>query len=101
MTKPKLSPSEIGQGSTPQTNDDRDSTINDRFRKDTKLRQDFASWLMRLIPLYLLGIGSVLLLAGFKCIPVMLSDKVLIALLCTTTANVLGLAAIALRGLFK
>ncbi len=73
-----------------------------RFDEDTEHRRELVKWVKILIPWYLLFVLVLLLLVGFRWITdFTLSNEVLVALLCTTTANVLGLAAIVLRGLFK
>lgn len=72
-----------------------------RLKENTEHRRNLVGWVKNLIPAYLIFILVLVFLSGFKCIPFALSDTVLVALLSTTTANVLGLAAIVLRGLFK
>lgn len=85
-----------------------------RFEDDTQHRKKLVGWIKILIPVYLACIGVILFLVGLydfqlalfsRAISLkfgfILSDTVLVALLGTTTANVIGLAAIVLRGLFK
>lgn len=67
-------------------------------RQDRKERKEYAAKVWKLICRYLLILS--LLVAGSHCV-FHLSDSVLIALLCTTTANILGLAYIVMRYLFK
>lgn len=61
------------------------------------LREKFAKWVKFLISIWLCIILSIVVFHKNLC----LSDSVLIALLSTTTINILGLCAIILRGLFK
>lgn len=67
-------------------------------RQDRKERKEYAAKVWSLICRYLLILS--LLVAGSHYV-FCLSDSVLIALLCTTTANILGLAYIVMRYLFK
>lgn len=68
-----------------------------RYLADTGHREKLVAWIRWLIPIYLLLMFAALGFGSFLSIP----PSVLVALLCTTTANVLGLAAIVLRGLFR
>lgn len=61
-------------------------------------RKRYASWLFRLSAFWLGFIGIFLVLASLKTLAV--NDSVLIALITTTTANVLGLFYIVARWLF-
>lgn len=85
-----------------------------RFTEDTEHRKKLVGWIKVLITVYLACIGVILFLVGLYDFQLalfssvislkfgfILSDTVLVALLGTTTANVIGLAAIVLRGLFK
>ncbi len=72
-----------------------------RLKENTEHRRNLVGWVKELIPAYLVCVLAVVFLSGFECFPLAVSDTVLVALLSTTTANVLGLAAIVLRGLFK
>ena len=76
---------------------DEKSVSLQRFAEDTKLRRELAVWTYELITAWL--ITTFLLLILSKCIGI--SNSVLIALLTTTTANVLGLPLVVLKGLFK
>ena len=61
-------------------------------------RKRYSSWLFNLSAYWLMFIGAFLLFAGAEKIKV--ADSVLIALITTTTANVLGLFYIVARWLF-
>lgn len=68
------------------------------FRQDRIERKSYAARVWKLICVYLIALG--VLVMGSQWL-FRLSDSVLIALLCTTTANILGLAYIVMRYLFK
>lgn len=70
----------------------------DRYRKDTIHRYRLVITVMAIIILWLLCVMALLFLSLFRS---RLSDAVLIALLGTTTFNVLGLAVIVLKGFFQ
>lgn len=72
-----------------------------RFDEDTGHRRELVKWVKILIPIYLACMFAVLAFSGLRFFGFQIEPGVLVALLCTTTANVLGLAAIVLRGLFK
>lgn len=72
--------------------------LNDRLKKNTRWRGLLARWVIIVDSVWLAGV-LVILILNKRC--VQLSDPVLGALLCTTTANVLGLAFIVLKGLFQ
>lgn len=72
-----------------------------RFNDDTGHRACLVDWIKALIPMYLILVFFLLLLNGFTTLPFFLSDAVLIAILSTTTVNVIGLAVIVLKGLFN
>lgn len=69
-----------------------------RYSQNTKYRRLFSNWVMWIVPLWLLGVFILVILCGIHILT--LSDKVLVALLATTTANILGLAYIVLKGMF-
>ncbi len=73
---------------------------SERFGDDTRHRKGLVSWVKWLIPIYLVFVFAVLAASGFCLGGFHIETSVLIAMLCTTTANVLGLAAIVLYGLF-
>lgn len=94
-----ISPSEM-----PTVDSDRHSLTeltaltNDRFEKDTRWRCRLSWWVIAVDSLWLAAVLSILALNGGY---LHLNDAVLITLLATTTANVLGLAFIVLKGLFS
>jgi hypothetical protein len=71
---------------------------NTRFESDTRLRDILAKIFTMIIALWLLGV--ILILVGNNCNHYELSENVLIALLVTSTANVIGMMAIILKNLF-
>lgn len=71
---------------------------NERYRDDTKSRRYLAYWAATVVTVYLLLV-FVILFMNTTCLH--LSDPVMIALLGTTTVNVLGLMYIVLKGYFK
>lgn len=83
--------------------DDSLSNVDDpretRYKHDTKNRDWLTKATVRIIICWLTATIAIVLLSGFRCIT--LSDTVLCMLLGTTTINVLGLAAIVLKGFFK
>jgi hypothetical protein len=70
---------------------------NRRFEEDTQHRSWLAQWAITVVTLWLLVV--VLILCNKDQLN--LSDNVLIALLGTTTLNILGLSFIVLRGHFR
>lgn len=71
--------------------------IAKRYDQDTRFRKHLANWVMWIVPGWLLVVLGIVFIALFKN---GLDASVLIALLATTTANVLGLAYIVLKGIF-
>lgn len=69
-----------------------------RYSQNTKYRRLFSNWVMWIVPSWLLGVLLLVILCGLQFMT--LSDQVLVALLATTTANILGLAYIVLKGMF-
>lgn len=69
-----------------------------RYSSDTEDRKWLAIWTAIVVSLWLIGVMRILML-NKEC-EMGLSDNVLIALLGTTTFNVLGLSFIVLRGHF-
>ena len=67
----------------------------ERFKQNTNTRLILSWWVIILITLWLAFTGFVVVYKGTE-----LSDAVMIALLTTTTANVIGLGFILLNGLF-
>ena len=68
----------------------------ERFRQDTRYRRYLANWVMIIIPVWLLFVIIVLILCGSSVLS--LEKEVIITLLATTTANILALAFILLKG---
>lgn len=66
-----------------------------RFDQDTDTRFWLAIWVAAVSTVWLLFVALFLIFSHYE-----LDSKVLIALLCTSTANVLGLPYIVLHGLF-
>lgn len=71
---------------------------NERYRENTSLRKALATAFTVIISFWLLAV--LLILVGNRCNQYNLSDNVLITLLVTTTANVIGMMLIILRNLF-
>ena len=86
------------QGGTPDP--DRKPLENDRYKQDTKWRDRLAWWVIGVTSGWMLIILIILVIKGF-CSTFDLEKEVLITLLATTTANVLGLPLIVLRGIFS
>ena len=68
------------------------------LRQDIKERKKYARWIYWLLCAWLAALFGLLLLRGFLHID--LTDKVLVALITGTTANVLGIFAIVVAYLF-
>ena len=66
-----------------------------RYGQDTQHRSHLITWVMIIIPVWLI---AVLLIVAFVS---QVSDTVKTTLLVTTTANVIGLALVVLRGMFS
>lgn len=71
---------------------------NERYRQDTKFRRHLTCWVMVIVPAWLVAVVVVLFFCGLSLCE--LSDVVLSTLLATTTANILGMAYIVLKGMF-
>lgn len=69
-----------------------------RFEQDTKFRKHFSCWVMAIVPSWLFLTMALMFFTGFGLTS--FSEGAIIALLTTTTANVLGLAFIVLKGMF-
>lgn len=65
-----------------------------RYRSDSSARKGLSIWAQIVVSLWLIAVIIILLVSN-------LSDTVLVALLCTSTLNVLGLMYIVLRGYFN
>lgn len=70
-----------------------------RFSQDTKHRNTLVYWVMSVTCVWIVAVLVVVFLVGYRRME--LSSSVLVTLLATTTANVLGLPLVVLRGLFK
>lgn len=70
-----------------------------RFAEDTAHRKGLIFWVKCVVTGSLILTFSILFLNRAWCMDI--SDTVLVALLTTTTANILGLAFIVLRGMFN
>ncbi|MGL5894138.1 MAG: hypothetical protein ACRCZM_05950, partial [Bacteroidales bacterium] len=68
--------------------------ISNRYNEDTKHRRVMVYWTMAVVSAWLLL--SLIILVWVR-----ISDNVKITLLTTTTANILGLPYIILKGLFR
>lgn len=69
-----------------------------RYSQNTQFRRYFSVWVMIIVPAWLFLAFSLVLMCGFGVCK--LSDVVLSTMLATTTANILGLAYIVLKGMF-
>ncbi len=76
---------------------------NENSFLDQQMKQDIFAWTLRIVTGYLIIVG--LILAGTMVAKIwdefLLSDTVLIALLTTTTINVLGLPFLIIKAIFK
>lgn len=70
----------------------------ERYADTSSLRRRTAKWVMWIVSLWLTAVIVVLVCAGLEWVT--LSNQVLIALLTTTTVNILGLPLVVLRGLY-
>lgn len=69
-----------------------------RYWQNTAYRRYFSLWVMLIVPVWLILVFVLVVLCSFNiCV---LDNSVLNTLLATTTANILGLAYIVLRGMF-
>lgn len=74
-----------------------------RMLEDTRARRRLEKWATRVIGWYLIIVCLLVLLNGFYIYIVekpLITDKVMIAILTTTTVNIIGLGLIVLRGHF-
>lgn len=86
------------------TNDDIDSLDlkeqkRERYSQDTKYRKHLAIWVMWVVSIWLAAV--LLLITAVAIWNLKMEPQVQITLLATTTINVLGLAYIVLKGIFK
>lgn len=86
-------------------NEPKEAQIKERYRQDTRHRDYLVKWVVYTNSAWLIAILVIVIAHGainedgsdrFH-----LTDTVMVTLLATTTANVLGLALIVLRGLFN
>ena len=90
-----------GSSSSELDNVDNDSLQKqerERYRQDTRQRKFLVRWVVALTSTWLILVITIIFLQGFRLVS--LENSILIALLATTTLNVLGLAYIVLEGLF-
>lgn len=73
----------------------------DSFKQDMGERKIYASKTFRFICIYMFSVFIILVAKGFAAFPFDLSDKVLIVLLTTTTANVLIVFHFVMKYLFN
>lgn len=71
----------------------------DRYKQNTRFRRHLAVWVMWIVPAWLVLVITLVYLCASDLF--YLSDSSMVALLATTTVNVLGLAFIVLKGLFN
>ena len=69
-----------------------------RYSDTSKLRKHSAYWVMIVVSFWLFLVVGIVFLCGFAVMS--LEASVIIALLTTTTANILGLPLVVLRGLY-
>lgn len=71
---------------------------SERYKQNTKYRRCLTVWVMHIVPIWLMAVFVLVVLCGLDVCS--LSAAVLSTLLATTTANILGLAYIVLKGMF-
>ena len=74
---------------------------NESDTQDRDQRKDFAERIFSFAAIYMLGVFFMLFISGTETTNFTLSDNVLITLLGTTTANVIGVFAIVVTYLFS
>ena len=86
------------QGNNPYMSDAKENQEIQRYVQDTKWRKFLCVWVMSVVSLWLI---AVLILTFIYVLgQITTSHSVMIALLATTTVNILGLAYIVLKGIF-
>lgn len=70
-------------------------------KQNREARRKYSIWIFWLLVGYLVVVFSILSLSACKCVCFELSDSVLITLLTTTTANVIGIFIIVVKYLFS
>ena len=87
---------------SPQTEDIDQTTLDEqkkeRYKQNTKYRSWLTIWVMVIVPTWLISVFILVAVSVFKVSEV--PSSVLNTLLATTTANILGLAYIVLKGMF-
>lgn len=78
--------------------DERYREVTAVIKQERKLQKRVARWVMKVVSLWLFFIAVLLVFVGMSWLNY--SDGVLIALLATTTANIIGLAYFMAKGLF-
>ncbi len=73
---------------------------NDNFETNIVLKINICNWVKCVVSLYLIFIAVILILLTFKIFGASLSSSVIIALLTTTTINILGLPLMIIKSLF-
>ncbi|WP_380936297.1 hypothetical protein [Sphingobacterium bambusae] len=76
----------------------REDLRDQRYENNTQLRKRLAFWALSIVSLWL---TCVILILAYNSSKYRLSDNVLIALLTTTTANILGIIYIVLKDIFN
>ena len=88
---------------TSNNNDDADLSLKqlkvDRFKDENDFRKGLVSWCKWVVSIHLVLVFVIIFLVAFKACE--LSDAVLVALLGTTTATVVGLVLAIIKGLFN
>lgn len=69
-----------------------------RYNDTSELRKHSAYWVMVVVSFWLLLVVSIVFFCGFECMK--LEPSVIIALLTTTTVNIIGLPLVLLQGLY-
>ncbi|MGN0281482.1 MAG: hypothetical protein ACI4B3_04165 [Prevotella sp.] len=70
----------------------------ERYGQDTRFRKYLTYWVMIIVPVWLMSVIVIVFFCAFGLCE--LTDVQMSTLLATTTANVLGLAYIVLKGMF-
>ncbi|MBR4265146.1 MAG: hypothetical protein IKQ46_03730 [Bacteroidales bacterium] len=70
-----------------------------RYKQDTDQRKSLASWTIGIISAWLFSVVVIFVLIGIGVLS--FNDSVIITLLSTTTANILALGLVVLKGIFK
>ncbi len=69
-----------------------------RYNDTSDLRKHSAYWVMVVVSFWLILVVSIVFFCGFECMK--LEPSVIIALLTTTTVNIIGLPLVLLQGLY-